>query len=98
MRKLLKTFFSRATLCRFYFWRLLPVDILPDVLKPGLKVVFCGTAAGNRSAKIKAYYAGRDNQFWAVLHRIGLTPRQFQSTACPGSQYQENNPDAKYFY
>lgn len=26
------------------------MDILPDVLKPGLKVVFCGMAAGNRSA------------------------------------------------
>ncbi|SHF73672.1 G/U mismatch-specific uracil-DNA glycosylase [Desulfofundulus australicus DSM 11792] len=54
------------------------MDILPDVLKPGLKVVFCGTAAGNRSATIGAYYAGRGNQFWAVLYRIGLTPRQLQ--------------------
>lgn len=33
------------------------MDILPDVLKPGLKVVFCGTAAGNRSATNGAYYA-----------------------------------------
>ncbi|HHW27512.1 MAG TPA: mismatch-specific DNA-glycosylase [Firmicutes bacterium] len=49
--------------------------VLPDLLSPGLKVVFCGTAVGNRSTAVRAYYAGRGNQFWAVLHRIGLTPR-----------------------
>ncbi|MQL53752.1 mismatch-specific DNA-glycosylase [Desulfofundulus thermobenzoicus] len=54
------------------------MDILPDVIKPGLKVIFCVMAAGNRSATIGAYYAGRGNQFWAVLYRIGLTPRQLQ--------------------
>ena len=50
--------------------------VLPDLLKPGLKVVFCGTAAGAKSAKVGAYYAGPGNQFWSVLHRIGLTPRR----------------------
>lgn len=40
-----------------------------------MKVVFCGTAAGNRSAKLRAYYAGRGNQFWSILHKVGLTPR-----------------------
>lgn len=50
--------------------------ILPDVLKPGLKIVFCGTAVGNKSARRKAYYADPNNQFWPVLRRIGLTPRQ----------------------
>lgn len=48
---------------------------LPDVLPPGLKVVFCGTAAGTRSAKVGAYYAGRGNKFWRTLQQIGLTPR-----------------------
>ena len=28
------------------------------------------------SAQVGAYYAGRDNQFWKVLFRIGLTPRK----------------------
>lgn len=51
------------------------MPVLPDVLAPGLKVVFCGTAVGNRSAAVRAYYAGKGNQFWAVLHRVGLTPR-----------------------
>jgi TDG/mug DNA glycosylase family protein len=48
---------------------------LPDVLLPGLKVVFCGTAAGTRSALVGAYYAGRGNRFWRTLYEIGLTPR-----------------------
>lgn len=50
--------------------------VLPDVLKPGLRVVFCGTAAGATSARRGAYYAGPGNQFWPILHQIGLTPRQ----------------------
>lgn len=48
--------------------------LLPDILAPNLKIVFCGTAAGSRSAKVGAYYAGRGNKFWSTLHRIGLTP------------------------
>lgn len=50
--------------------------ILPDVLSPGLRVVFCGTAAGTKSAEAGVYYAGAGNAFWATLHEIGLTPRQ----------------------
>ena len=48
---------------------------LPDVVLPGLKVVFCGTAAGTRSAQVGAYYAGRGNKFWRTLFQVGLTPR-----------------------
>jgi double-stranded uracil-DNA glycosylase len=51
-------------------------SILPDVLAPNLKVVFCGTAAGTQSAEVGAYYAGRGNKFWRTLYEIGLTPRQ----------------------
>ncbi len=50
--------------------------VLPDMLRPGLIVVFCGTAAGAQSARAGAYYAGRGNKFWRTLHQIGLTPRQ----------------------
>ena len=49
---------------------------LPDVLRPGLRLVFCGTAAGTKSAAVGAYYAGPGNQFWRVLATTGLTPRQ----------------------
>jgi TDG/mug DNA glycosylase family protein len=48
--------------------------ILPDVLEPGLRVVFCGTQAGAVSARLGAYYAGPGNKFWPVLHQIGLVP------------------------
>lgn len=50
--------------------------ILPDVLRPGLALVFCGTAAGKRSAAERAYYAHPGNLFWRALHQAGLTPRQ----------------------
>jgi TDG/mug DNA glycosylase family protein len=51
------------------------MPVLPDVIQPGLKAVFCGVAAGNRSAYVGAYYAGRGNRFWDILWRVGLTPR-----------------------
>jgi TDG/mug DNA glycosylase family protein len=48
--------------------------ILPDVLAPGLRVVFCGTAPGTASARAGAYYAGPGNRFWLTIHEVGLTP------------------------
>jgi TDG/mug DNA glycosylase family protein len=51
-------------------------EVLQDVLMPGLRVVFCGTAAGTASARARAYYAGPGNAFWETLQRIGLTPVQ----------------------
>ena len=51
-------------------------DVLPDVLRPGLRIVFCGTAAGSASARARAYYAGPGNAFWPTLHEVGLTPVQ----------------------
>jgi double-stranded uracil-DNA glycosylase len=50
-------------------------SILPDVLRPGLRLVFCGTAAGKRSAAEGAYYAHPGNLFWRALFQSGLTPR-----------------------
>jgi TDG/mug DNA glycosylase family protein len=47
---------------------------LQDLLRPGLRLVVCGTAAGTRSAQIGAYYAGRGNKFWRTIHAIGLIP------------------------
>ncbi|MDE2224522.1 MAG: mismatch-specific DNA-glycosylase [Xanthomonadaceae bacterium] len=49
--------------------------VLPDVLAPGLRVVFCGTAPGTRSAREGAYYAHPGNHFWRTLCAVGLTPR-----------------------
>ena len=49
--------------------------VLPDYLEPGLDVVFCGTAAGSRSATAGHYYAGPGNRFWQMLADTGLTPK-----------------------
>ncbi|WP_038362215.1 mismatch-specific DNA-glycosylase [Bosea sp. UNC402CLCol] len=51
--------------------------VLPDVLEPGLHVIFCGTQAGAVSAARGAYYAGPGNKFWSVIHEIGLIPERF---------------------
>jgi TDG/mug DNA glycosylase family protein len=52
-----------------------PPPILPDILPPGLALVFCGMAAGSASARRGAYYAGPGNRFWTMLARTSLTPR-----------------------
>jgi TDG/mug DNA glycosylase family protein len=48
---------------------------LPDLLRPGLRLVVCGTAAGLASA---ARYAEHGNRFWHVLHEVGLTATELQ--------------------
>lgn len=58
-------------------------EILPDVLEPNLQIVFCGTAAGNESARQGAYYAHPGNKFWRTLQHIGLTPRQLRPAEFP---------------
>ena len=52
--------------------------LIPDVLKPGLSVVFCGTAPSATSFERRAYYARPGNRFWPTLHAVGLTPRQLR--------------------
>jgi TDG/mug DNA glycosylase family protein len=52
-------------------------EILPDLLAPGLRVVFCGVAPGRVSAARRAYYAGPGNRFWPTLFKVGITPRLF---------------------
>jgi TDG/mug DNA glycosylase family protein len=52
--------------------------MLPDVLRPGLRLVICGSAAGAVSAARGAYYAGPGNRFWPILAEVGLTPRLLQ--------------------
>ena len=51
-------------------------EVLPDLLRPGLRLVICGTAAGSASARARAYYAGPGNAFWPTLAYVGLTPRE----------------------
>lgn len=50
--------------------------MVPDLLAPGLDLVFCGTAPSPASFKARAYYANPGNAFWATLHAVGLTPER----------------------
>src|SRR5471032_3438799 len=49
---------------------------LPDILGPGLKVVFCGINPGVDAAAAGHHFLGRGNRFWPVLHLAGYTPHQ----------------------
>lgn len=51
---------------------------LPDVLQPGLDVVFVGTAAGTRSAGEGVYYAHPGNKFWRTLKALKMLPDEFR--------------------
>lgn len=57
--------------------------IIADLLSENLKLVFCGSALGEASAKAKAYYAKPGNKFWPTLHAVGLTPRLFRPSEYP---------------
>lgn len=54
------------------------INILNDVIKSNLDIVFCGTAAGNKSAQVGYYYASPNNKFWSAIHQVGLTPFQLK--------------------
>lgn len=57
--------------------------ILPDLLTHNLKIVFCGKAAGNKSAERKAYYAGAGNLFYPKLASCGFTPSMLKPQEFP---------------
>ena len=53
---------------------------VPDVLAPGLDIVFCGINPGFRSAAARAHFANPRNDFWRLLHDAGFTPRLLEPT------------------
>jgi TDG/mug DNA glycosylase family protein len=53
-----------------------PSDV-PDVLVPGLTVVFCGINPGRVSAAAGAHFANPRNDFWRLLHDAAFTPRLY---------------------
>ena len=56
---------------------------VPDLLAPGLDLVFCGTAPSPASFKARAYYANPGNSFWPTLHAVGLIPERFTPQRYP---------------
>jgi TDG/mug DNA glycosylase family protein len=51
---------------------------LPDVVRPGLRVVFCGINPGLYTAWAGHHFARPGNRFWPTLHLSGFTPRQLR--------------------
>lgn len=49
---------------------------LPDIVAPGLSVIFCGLNPGLSAAASGHHFVGRGNRFWRVLHLSGFTPDQ----------------------
>jgi double-stranded uracil-DNA glycosylase len=50
---------------------------VPDIIAPGLKVLFCGINPGLYTAAVGHHFARPGNRFWPALHKAGFTPRQF---------------------
>ena len=48
--------------------------MLPDLLRPGVRVVIAGTIAAWHRAERAHYYDGAGNSFWVLLHESGLVP------------------------
>ena len=63
-------------------WRPTPEEVaraagrtIPDVLEPGLALVFCGINPGLYSGAIGHHFARPGNRFWSTIHRAGFTDR-----------------------
>jgi len=50
---------------------------VPDVLAPGLRIVFVGINPGRVSAAAGAHFANPRNDFWRLLHAARLTSRLY---------------------
>jgi len=51
---------------------------VPDVLAPGLRVVFCGINPGRVSAAAQAHFANPRNDFWRLLYAVQFTSRLYE--------------------
>ena len=57
---------------------------VPDVLAPGLRVVFCGINPGRVSAAAHAHFANPRNDFWRLLYAAHFTFRLYE----PAEQFE----------
>ena len=55
-----------------------PPPVLPEILAPGLAVVFCGINPATTSALVGKPFVSSTNRFWHVLYRAGFTPERLQ--------------------
>ncbi len=63
-------------------WKPTPAEIaaangrrVPDVIGPGLRVLFCGINPGLYSGAVRHHFARPGNRFWPALHAAGFTQR-----------------------
>ena len=57
---------------------------IPDLIGPGLRVLFSGINPSLYSAATGHHFARPGNRFWPALHRSGFTPRQLH----PSEQFE----------
>lgn len=50
---------------------------VPDVIAPGLHVLFCGINPGLYTAAVGHHFARPGNRFWPALHAAGFTERLY---------------------
>jgi TDG/mug DNA glycosylase family protein len=50
---------------------------IPNLIRPGLTVLFCGINPGLYSAAIGHHFGRPGNRFWPTLYAAGFTPRLF---------------------
>lgn len=48
--------------------------LVPDIIAPDLKVLFCGINPSVYSAVVGSHFARPGNRFWPALHKGGFTP------------------------
>ena len=56
---------------------------LPDLVAPGLRVLFAGINPSLYSAAVGHHFARPGNRFWPALHQSGFTSRQFDPAEQP---------------
>ncbi len=49
---------------------------VPDLIRPSLKILFCGINPSLYSAAVGQHFARPGNRFWPTLHAAGFTPRR----------------------
>jgi double-stranded uracil-DNA glycosylase len=48
---------------------------LPDLVAPGVRLLFAGINPGLWTVAVQAHFGRRGNRFWPALHRAGITDR-----------------------
>ncbi|HEX6434510.1 MAG TPA: G/U mismatch-specific DNA glycosylase [Gemmatimonadales bacterium] len=51
---------------------------MPDLIRPGLTVLFCGINPGLYSGATGHHFARPGNRFWRALYLAGFTPQQLE--------------------